>query len=92
MSAGLVRPCRGLSCLTHGLLQAHKAAVAKLSSDVAQARSTVMMQQAVLCSLEKQLKESSATVLTLNQDLTSAQDAHNSAMQVLHCNCDCLES
>ncbi|KAL3140474.1 hypothetical protein ABBQ38_004732 [Trebouxia sp. C0009 RCD-2024] len=62
---------------------AHKAAVAKLSSDVAQARSTVMMQQAVLCSLEKQLKESSATVLTLNQDLTSAQDAHNSAMQAL---------
>ena len=49
-----------------------------------------MEQKAVSCSLEKQLKESSARVVTLSRDLSTTQESHRSAVQVL-CNCEPLE-
>ncbi|KAL3151705.1 hypothetical protein ABBQ38_012686 [Trebouxia sp. C0009 RCD-2024] len=63
--------------------RAHKAAVCKLTTDFAEARAAAVEQQVLSSKLAKQLGESSAQVLSLSRDLTSAQEAHSSAVQAL---------
>ena len=73
-------------------MQKHKAALCKLTNEVAEARGTAKELEARSLILEEQLGKSSAKVLTLSQDLTSAQENAKSVVQVLHCYRECLES
>lgn len=98
VSAGPVRRLEGGGCLNQGRPQpadvCNSPAACLLCSspqerhwsvdaaDPHEARRTTSKQQAVSCSLEKQLGEASAEVLTLGRDLTSTQESHSSDVQV----------
>lgn len=67
------------------LLQVHEAEVGRFREEICLREADASMQQEEIRSLQKQLSDGTSKVLSLNEDLTTAEDTHNKAVEVVLC-------
>ncbi len=72
-------------------MQAHRVEVERLEDNIAQKNTAATAQDAQICSLQKQVSESSIKVLSLSDALDATKATHSLAVQVLICvSCHCI--